>query len=142
MKTKKDEIQIQVLNFDNDSVLIWSTKKFFDKLEMMKDVINSYQDTGAVQELDPEEDPFVDPVEPLLLGQVYYKLEPLAYLIDNPSTISIIGQNLQVMGKLECNIIPCDEDESEDIPDELIPEEPEDLIGKRIDFIVEIKQAT
>lgn len=44
LKTKKDEIQIQVLNFDNDSVLIWSTKKFFDKLEMMKDVINSYED--------------------------------------------------------------------------------------------------
>jgi len=67
-KAKKDEIQIQVLNFDNDTVLIWSTKKFYDKLEMMKDVINSYQDTGAVSELDPEEDPFVDPVEPLLLG--------------------------------------------------------------------------
>ena len=61
---------------------------------MMKDMINSYQDGGSVQDMDPEEDPFMDPVEPLLLGQVYYKLEPLAYLIDNPSVVSIIGQNL------------------------------------------------
>jgi hypothetical protein len=81
-------------------------------------------------------------VEPLLLGQVFYKLEPLAFLIDNPTTISIIGQNLQVMGKLEVNIIPVDEDGESEIPDDLIPEEPEDLIGKRIDFIIEIKQAT
>lgn len=107
---------------------------------MMKDMINS-SDTNSVQELDPEEDPFIDPVEPLLLGQVYYKLEPLAFLIDNPSVISIIGQDLQVMGKLEVNIIPVDEDGESEIPEDFIPDEPEDLEGRRIDFIVEIKQA-
>jgi hypothetical protein len=42
LRIKKDEIQIQVLNFDNDSVLLWTTKKFLDKLEMMKDMINTY----------------------------------------------------------------------------------------------------
>lgn len=42
LKIKKDDIQIQVLNFDNDSVLLWNTKKFLDKLEMMKDMINTY----------------------------------------------------------------------------------------------------
>jgi hypothetical protein len=39
VKFKKDEIQIQVENFDNDTVHIWSTKKFYDKLEMFKDTI-------------------------------------------------------------------------------------------------------
>lgn len=89
---KRDEIQIQVLNFETDNVYVWSTKKFYDKLEMMKDMINTVQDGGSQDE--PEEDPFSDRAEPLLIGQVFYKLEPLAYLIDNPATISIIGQNL------------------------------------------------
>lgn len=48
LKIKKDEIQIKVLNFDTDTVYVWSTKKFYDKLEMMKDMINTYQDGGNV----------------------------------------------------------------------------------------------
>ena len=44
---KKDEIQIQVLNFETDNVYVWSVKKFYDKLEMMKDMINTVQDGGS-----------------------------------------------------------------------------------------------
>lgn len=35
---EKEEIQIKVENFDNDTVHLWSIKKFYDKLEMIKDV--------------------------------------------------------------------------------------------------------
>jgi len=75
---------------------------------MMRDVVNTYTETGEIEQL--EEDPFSDQIEPLLIGQGYYKLEGLAYLIDNPATISIIGTTSQVMGRLEVNIIPVDED--------------------------------
>jgi hypothetical protein len=84
----------------------------------------------------------MDPIEPILLGQVYYKLEPLAYLIDNPAVISIIGSNLQVMGKLEVNIMPVSDDGVSELDEDLIPDSPEDLEGARIDFVVEIKQAS
>lgn len=40
MAMKRDEIQIQVLNFETDNVYIWSVNKFYDKLETMKDMIN------------------------------------------------------------------------------------------------------
>ncbi len=40
MAMKRDEIQIQVLNFETDNVYIWSVNKFNDKLETMKDMIN------------------------------------------------------------------------------------------------------
>jgi len=46
------------------------------------------------------------------------------------------------MGKLEVNIMPVDEDGESEVSEDIIPEEPEDLIGKRIDFVVDIKQAT
>jgi hypothetical protein len=43
------------------------------------------------------------------------------------------------MGKLEVNIIPVDQDGESELPEDMIPEEPEDLEGQRIDFIIEIK---
>ena len=61
--------------------------------------------------------------------------------MDNPSTVSIIGQNSQIMGKLKINIIPVDQDGESEVPDDMIPENPDDLIGQRIDFKVEISQA-
>ncbi len=33
------------------------------------------------------------------------------------------------MGKLEVNIIPVDQDGDSEVPEEFIPEEPEELIG-------------
>ena len=37
------------------------------------------------------EDPFDEEQEPILMGQAYYVLKSLAYLIDSPNTISIVG---------------------------------------------------
>lgn len=47
-----------------------------------------------------------------------------------------------MFGKLNVNVIPVDPSGSEDLPDEMIPDEPEDLIGaERIDYVVKIEQA-
>lgn len=86
--------------------------------------------------LEADEDPFVDQAQPLLIGQGYFKLEPLAYAIDNPARISIIGSTSSVNGKLEVNVIPCDTDGEGEFPEEIIPDSPTDLVGQRIDFIV------
>ena len=91
--------------------------------------------------MDLEEEPFVDNPEPILLEQGFYKLEPLAYIIDNPSVISIIGRTSEVAGKLEANIIPVDTNGIDEYPEELISDEPMDLVGNRLDFIVEITKA-
>lgn len=74
--------------------------------------------------------------EPIQIGQAYYRLEGLAYLMDNPATVSIVGTNSQIMGKLEINVVPVDFDGQSDIPDDMVPDDPADLIGNRIDFVV------
>ncbi len=107
---------------------------------MIKDTINTFQDSGTIPE--ETEDPFMDQIEPLLIGQAFYKLEPLAYMIDNPVTISIISPTSQVIGRLDINIVPVDQDGESDIPDDLIPDSPQELIGQRMDFIVQIQKAT
>lgn len=71
-----------------------------------------------------------------MLGKAYYRLEGLAYLMDNPATVSIIGQDSKIMGKLDINIVPVDADGESDIPDDLVPEAAEELVGQRVDFLV------
>ena len=75
------------------------------------------------------------------MGVAYYKLEGLAYLMDNPTTVSIIGQNSCIMGKLEINVVPVDTDGESEVPDDMIPEDPMDLLNQRMDFRVEIVRA-
>ena len=54
----------------------------------------------------------------------------MAYLIDNPANISLISNETSgVVGHLEVNIIPVDENGWDDVPEDMIPDEPEDLLG-------------
>ena len=72
------------------------------------------------------------------MGYAFYKLEPLAYLMNNPSTISIISPTGNVMGQLDVDIIPHDENDNE--YDE-VPESPSELIGQSLTFKVVINKA-
>jgi len=107
----------------------------------MRDLLSTYEDKGEIPELMPDDNPFYDAPQPQLIGEGYYMLQPLANLIDNPAQINLIGRTFEVFGKLNVNVIPVDPSGSEDLPDEMIPDEPEDLIDTRIDYIVQIEQA-
>lgn len=109
---------------------------------MMRDVLASYEEDGEYPEFpDPQDDPFYDRMEPMLIGQAYYKLEGLAYLMDNPVTMTLVSQSFSLYGTIDVNIIPCDTTGTEEPPEEILPEEPEDLLNQNIDFIVEIAKA-
>mmetsp|Transcript_1342 Transcript_1342/g.848 ORF Transcript_1342/g.848 Transcript_1342/m.848 type:complete len:167 (-) Transcript_1342:507-1007(-) len=123
------------------AIYIWSISKFQNRLMMMRELVNSYQEGADINSLSPADDPFIDQTEPLLIGQAFCLLKPVAYLLDNPCTISIVSETSDINGKLEVNIIPTDSNGDIDIPDELIPDEPKDLIGQRIDFQVHIIRA-
>lgn len=105
---------------------------------MMRDLLSTYEAEGDLPELDSNDNPFLDEPEPILIGEGYYRLEGLGYLIDNPAVVNLIGNTFEVFGKLEVNIIPCDASGTLEPPDEILPDEPKDLINNRIDFIVEI----
>jgi len=63
-------------------------------------------------------------------------------LIDNPYEIILIGSSVdKTVGKLDVNIVPTDESGWNDPPEDLIPDEPDDLIDKRVDFVVSIQKA-
>ena len=113
-----------------------------DRLYVIRELVNNYFDTNQIPDMTGANDPFWEQSQPQLIGLGYYKLEPLAYLIDNPHTVSLIGSDQKgLVGKLEVNILPTDETGWEEPPEDLIPNQPEDLIGKRIDFVVIIERA-
>lgn len=103
----------------------------------MRDALQAYEDNDFA-ELSPEFDPFYEKTEPILLGQSFYMLEGLAYLMDNPRKIPIVATNNKIYGQLEINLVPCDEDGNEDIDEDMLSDEPMDLVNQSIDFKVKI----
>ena len=59
-----------------------------------------YLDDGEADNLNNEDNPFVDQLSPTLIGQGPYILEGLTVLIDNPCEINLIGQNYETHGTL------------------------------------------
>ena len=113
MSEKKFDIEVKVNNLDKQEVYTWTRDKFEERFQSMKDLFSNYEESG---QLDPDmENPFVDQHEPTVIGEGYYVMEPLAYLIDNPTTLNLIGTNYESRGSLYVNVIPLDADGSTQI---------------------------
>mmetsp|Transcript_2220 Transcript_2220/g.3339 ORF Transcript_2220/g.3339 Transcript_2220/m.3339 type:complete len:344 (+) Transcript_2220:2255-3286(+) len=135
------EIQIKVENFDTGQVNNWTIEKFQDRLAMMRDNLQQYEENQSM-DIAPEHDPFNEKQEAILLGQAFYLLEGLAYLLDDPRKMPIVSPNNQIVGHLHMNIVPCLEDGNEDIPEDDLPEQPEDLKDQPLYFKVKISELT
>ncbi len=44
----QDEVQVKVENFDTGAINIWSADKFQDKLMMMRDALQTFEENGFV----------------------------------------------------------------------------------------------
>lgn len=134
-----DEVQVKMENFETGAIHIWAVEKFQDRLVEMKEALNVYENN---QRMEPEADPFNQKQEPIFLGQAFYSLEGLGYLMDNPHTLPIVGTDMQAVGQLTMNVLPCYADGNEDIDEEQCPDDPSELISQPLDFKVSISHAT
>lgn len=107
----------------------------------MRDLLNTYEEVGAVEDLATDDNPFLDKNEPAVIGEGYFRLEGLSYLMDNPTEINLIGQNYEHHGQLAVDVIPVTPEGSDEIPFEDVPDAPEDLLNRRIDYLVCITSA-
>lgn len=103
-KKKKMKIQIQVNNKEEGNIYYWNIKKFLNRYLFIKDILDRYFETNQIPILSKEKDPFWDPPEQHLIGQGYLKMLSLAYLVDNPAELNIVGEN-GVTGTLTVKII-------------------------------------
>ena len=131
---KTPNIIIRVENYEEGTVYYWTPETFHNRFDLMNDLFERFYDNELeLSTITKEDDPLWDEPTHSLLGYAFYKLEPIVYLMSNPSSVSIISPNGKVMGQLDVDIIPHDENDNE--YDE-VPESPSELIGQSICFKV------
>ena len=131
---KTPNIIIRVENYEEGTVYYWTPETFHNRFDLMNDLFERFYDNELeLSTITKEDDPLWDEPTHSLLGYAFYKLEPIVYLMSNPSSVSIISPNGKVMGQLDVDIIPHDENDNE--YDE-VPESPSELIGQSLCFKV------
>lgn len=139
----RTDIVIKIDNFEEGYYYQWPENKFNDRVFMMRDLIEEYFETEKIPVLQKEQDPFWDPPEPQLIGQSFMTLKNLGYLVENEIEAKILSSegSSGVRGHLSVKYFPTDETGEGEPEEDLLPEEPEDLLGKAIAFRVEIEKA-
>ena len=129
-------LMIRVENNEEGTVYYWNPETFQNRYDLMKELFNKFNDEELeIQNIKKEEDPLWDEGKPILLGYAFYRLEPVAYLMSNKSTIPILSPEGDIMGTIDVDIIPHDENGKEF--DE-VPELPSELIGQKLLYKVKI----
>lgn len=88
---KKRSIKVKVVNKESGYVYWWDAEKLSNRYYIIKDMSEQYFETGIIPKLEDNDDPFWDPPEPTLIGRAFLTTKALAYMFDNPTTLSIIG---------------------------------------------------
>ena len=131
-------IFIRIINYEEGNVYYWNQNIFNDRFDALKELYNKFlEEDYDLSQIPKEEDPLYDTPQQSLLGYAFFKLEPLAYLMNNPVIIPITSVNGDNEGNITVDVIPVDEDGN--LFDE-IPEDPKDLVGENFKFIVDIKE--
>ena len=142
---KKYRIKIKVDNKELGYTYFWDLDKFADRYFMIKELLEKYfEDQSVLEFLNEKDDPFFDYAMHHCYGQGFLKLLSIAYLLDNPIDLTIVGDSGQ-MGMLSVNLIPVNRDgeeieEDDELFDEFV-DDPTQLLGSRLDFKVVIGMA-
>ena len=132
------DIFIRVENYEEGCVYYWTPDTFHDRYDSLKELYNKYmEDNIDIGKIQKEEDPLYDNPHKSLLGYAFYKLEPLAFLMNNNSSIPIIAVNGDLQGTIIIDVVPTDK-EGKEFKD--IPKDPNELIGQNLNIYVHIKE--
>ena len=63
-------------------------------------------------------------------------------MIDNPVDIPIVATDNKIIGQLSMNVVPCEEDGNEELNEDMLSDDPFDLIGQSLDFKVKIDKVS
>jgi hypothetical protein len=140
-KQKKYRIKIKVENHELGYYYFWDLAKFTSRYFIIKEILEKFYESNKVLELTQDQDPFWDPPEHQKVGEGFLKLMSLAYLMDNPNELILVGDDGK-SGLLNVDLVPCDYKgrplEAEDpIFDDFV-DDPNDLLHKRLTFNVKI----
>lgn len=83
-------LKVRVDNHEAGFYYMWDIEKFFSRYFMIKEMLDEYFGSNEIPVITEEKDPFWDPPEPQLIGQGFFKLLSIAYLLDGPTELVMV----------------------------------------------------
>ncbi|XP_062981482.1 kinesin-like protein KIF28 [Elgaria multicarinata webbii] len=132
------EVIVKVTHKITNQVWVWSKPKFINRKFLMEELYQRFLDGEDVQ-VDKESDPFWDPVEIIHLGSAHIWLQSLAYCMKLEEQTELLNSEGMEEAIILITIIPCSPNGRALGEDDMVID-PLELLGKRIDFHINILQ--
>nr|VZI47555.1 unnamed protein product [Spirometra erinaceieuropaei] len=141
---KTTKIMIRMKCDVTGHVWIWERGKFLNRRflmqEMFQDFENPDPESARKKSLTPEDDPFWEPLESLLVGFAPVFLQSLAYGLDFSDRLQISDLDGAAIGWLDAALQPCFQTGKLSVSgDDFFVDDPKELIGKPYYFKIELK---
>ncbi|VUZ43253.1 unnamed protein product [Hymenolepis diminuta] len=123
---------------------MWERGKFLSRRFLIQEIYQSFEDGSAARNpIKQENDPFWEPLEPLLVGFAPAFLQSLSYGLDYTDRLQISDLDGQSIGKLAVSLQPClatGEFPDGENREGLFVEDPKKLLGKPFYFNVGVSR--
>ena len=81
MKSAQPEVCVKMKNLENGTEFIWPKEKFLNRLYLMKEMYNNYEDEDD-WDLPEEKDPFQEDLnQEICIGTSQVFMQPIAYMV-------------------------------------------------------------
>jgi len=121
---------------------LWPKAKFINRKYVMDEMYENYED-GDDWQLEDEKDPFTESRDvESLIGCVAVPMQSLGYVLDMREQLSITDYKGKEIGYLNVEVVPLN-DKGKEITedDDIFIDDPKQLEGKKLDFVVRIQSA-
>ncbi|KAK7913346.1 hypothetical protein WMY93_013557 [Mugilogobius chulae] len=144
----KKDIVVRVTTLGNKQVWLWSKAKFINRKFLMEEMYQQHQaaqteenksESLCAATFTRDQDPFWDPVEPLLLGTAHLWLQTLAFRIPLEEQLEVLGSEGTEEAILQAQLVPCSSTGFPLSEDDILID-PSELLGRRLDFQLVLEQ--
>ena len=137
------QLMIRCKNLQNDNIWLWERSKFINRRFKINEMYQQYIDNDdSWKKISENEDPFLDPPEPVLLGYSTVFLQSLAFALDfEDPNLPINDHKGQESGQISVALVPCNKSGTPLGEDDFV-EDATELIGKPFYFKIKIDKGT
>ncbi|CAG0919052.1 unnamed protein product [Notodromas monacha] len=102
----RSEVCVKMKDLGNGTEFVWPKEKFFNRLYLMREMYNNFDDDDDEWDVPQERDPFrEDPEEEVLIGSVNLFLQPISYMVEMKEQLDVLDfkGKIGVMNDIYCS---------------------------------------
>jgi len=140
MKSTQPEVCVKMKNLENGTEFIWPKEKFLNRLYLMKEMYNNYEEEEDDWDLPEDKDPFQEDVDTEVnIGTVQVFLQPIAYMVEMKEQLEVTDLKGNKIGIMNLEVAPCNKKGREYTEtDDKFVDSPDELVGKDVHFMFKI----